>query len=870
MVQMRSASVVNLALFTTLTSLAASGLQANAYPNFAPPSAVPAGTNVRLNGSSNLGALNQALKSGFEQKYANGKVSISNAGTTASIDAVAAGKADIAAIGRPLTDAEKAKGLVAVPVAREKIAVIVGKNNPYKKDFTINQFAKAFRGEAKSWKDLGGSDKPIRFIDRVSTDTRSAFPNYPAFQGKPLASGANAVKLEDENPAATTEKLGADGVSFLPASMASTQKGVRVLTMHGVDPSDKRYPFSQPLYYVYKGAQPNASVQAFLGYAGSGDGQTKIAQSGVKNPIDFNKDAEAGKVAQVPAVAKADAKPDAKAAVKTDAKTDAKPDAKTAKPADVAKVGAEGKPDDKAAGDKTPVTAANAKPEGSAKPEGAAKPAPQGAVANNQIARGSETGNRIPPWLWWLLLPLGLLGLLLWLLPKDEEDDVLPGRATTGDRRSLTGPSITGPKAGSVVGGAVDAVKGTATNLVDGVGDAANAGGAAVVGIGGAIAGAGAAAAARLRGEGNADRRTDDGEWEPGADANLDLGIETPDWNLNADLPDNDPNRLQGLQDRLGDGLDATKDAFGNVIGAGGGAIAGAGAAAAGLGAAAWSRLRGDATPDDSAASDNLAAADWEFEGGLPENDPSSRMADYVDEASATGGSLRDRAKNMFGNAVDQTRDAAGNVMDGTKDMAGNVMDGTGNAFDRVQSATVDLKDGVGDAAGSTSGWLKSLFGKAKDATGDAANAVGDVGMGLKDGVTGVTGAAIGAAAAGVGAVGATVGNAFGVNQGRVVMVPYNSREALVRWDIAEAVRDQLRDQGGTQLVLRLYDVTDMDATDTLLPTFEQFDVDDTIKEQRILIPQRDRTYMTILGYLTRSGGFLEVSRSESVQIPTA
>ncbi|NKB16410.1 MAG: hypothetical protein HC774_05305 [Sphingomonadales bacterium] len=54
---------------------------------------------------------------------------------------------------------------------------------------TIKQFAQLFRGEAKNWKDLGGANTPVRFVDRVSTDTRTAFPNYPAFQGKPLATG---------------------------------------------------------------------------------------------------------------------------------------------------------------------------------------------------------------------------------------------------------------------------------------------------------------------------------------------------------------------------------------------------------------------------------------------------------------------------------------------------------------------------------------------------------------------------------------------------------------------------------------------------------------------------------------------------------
>ncbi|NKB16411.1 MAG: hypothetical protein HC774_05310, partial [Sphingomonadales bacterium] len=217
-------------------------------------------------------------------------------------------------------------------------------------------------------------------------------------------------------------KLGGDGISFLPASMVAGQKDIRVLTMHGVQPTDQRYPFSQPLFYVYKGDQPNAAVQAFLGYAGASAGQGAIGQA-VKNPIDFNKQAEAGKVAQVPAVAKSDpkAKADADAKAKADAAAKAKADADAK-----AKAGADGKTDGKTDGKadgktdgKTPVTSANVP---KAEAETKVEPAKPGAVAQNQIAIGDETGRGvIPPWLWWLLLPLGLLGLLLWLLPKDEE-----------------------------------------------------------------------------------------------------------------------------------------------------------------------------------------------------------------------------------------------------------------------------------------------------------------------------------------------------------------------------------------------------------------------------------------------------------------
>ncbi|MBE9029124.1 substrate-binding domain-containing protein [filamentous cyanobacterium LEGE 11480] len=933
MVQMRSASVVNLALLTTLTTVAAPWVAANAFPSFPQQGTVAGGTNVRIQGSSNLNPLNQSLKKGFEQKYAGAKVSVANQGTAAALNEVAAGKADLAAIGRPLNDAEKAKGLVAVPVGRDKIAIVVGKKNPFKKDLTIKQFAQLFRGEAKTWKAVGGPNNAVRFVDRVTTDTRVAFPNYPAFKGKKLASGATAVKVEDEKPAAMSAKLGANGVSFLPASLLAGQKDIRVLTMHGVAPTDQRYPFSQPLFYVYKGAQPNPAVQAFLGFAGAKAGQSAIAASGVKQPVDFNKQATGAKAAAPAAAkatgdqakadaakAKAKAKAKAAAAAKAQADAKAKTDAKAQADAK-AKAAAKAKADAAAKADAKPPADAKAQADVKAKADAAkaaaaaksgekvatapanapaatkVEPADAGAAASNQIAIGEETGRGIPPWLWWLLLPLGLLGLLLWLLPKDEEDDVLPSRSATGSTTRLGG-----------VGNAVDTAKDT-------VGDAANAGGAAAAGAGAAIAGAGAAAMARLRG--NKDQLDDatpdralDSEWEPGTGDQPEVNIETPDWNLNADesaeVVADDPSWAESAKNAAGDAVDGTKDSLGNVFDAGGAAVAGAGAAAAGLGGAAWSRLRGN--NNDQSADLNAgeaAEAEWEFEGELPSasTEVSSRMADFAPDGNQPdGGNLLDRAKDAVGGAVDGTKDAASNLVDGAKDVTGNtignvqsgldngvsgvtgavagatgaVTEGVGSSIDRVSATSANLTDTAGETAGTTSGWLKSLFGKAKDAAGDATQAAAGVGDKLKDGVTDAAGSVTGTAAAGgaaavagLGAAGAAVGAAMS-GAGRVVMVPYNSREALVRWEMAAAAQTELRQQGGNQLVLRLYDVTDMDSTATDLPTFEQFDVDESAQEQRILIPQRDRTYMTVLGYLTRSGGFLEVSRSESVQIPAS
>jgi phosphate transport system substrate-binding protein len=910
MVKMRDSSVVSLVLLTAIVVGTGNSSPATAYPAFPQADAAAKGATVKIQGSSNITPLNQSLKQGFEKQYAGAKVNIANSSTKVALESVVTGKADMAAIGRPLTEAEKAQGLFAVPVGRDKIAIVVGKNNPYKKDLTITQFAKLFRGEAKNWSELGGAKAPIQLVDRTETDTRRSFPNYPAFQNKAFDSGSTAVKLADENPAAMSAKLGTSGVSFLPASLVASQSDIRVLSMHKVLPTDARYPFSQPLYYVYKGGAagaPNDAVKAFLGYAGTKAGQAAVSSAGIAQAINFNNAAEKVAVAQAEKAAAIAAEGikaatiAAGAGVKAggaDVKTTAL-NAEGAKPAvDPAKTG------------ETKVEAAK----------------PDGAVANNQIAVGDEVGRGIPPWLWWLLLPLGLLGLLLWLLPKDDDDEppLRPAARTdnavgpagsskvttavgkTG-RNALQGVGDAAGRATGAVGdaagrtaGAVSDVAGKATGTVT---DAAKSGGAAAVGIGAAIAGAGAAAIGRFKGQGSSTASSNptptgsaESEWEPGA--NDEFKIDTPDWNINPAesgevVVEESGSWLQGVRDKASDGLDNVKGRAGNVLnrtgdalgdaknagGSTGSTIAGVGAAAAGTGAAAWSVLTGRGESDVQSGATTAGGtpeSNWEFEGGdlpsanldlnLPDVnlDGSPRIVDYAGERT---GNVLDRASGAASGAFNRAKSGVG-------DLAGSATDAAGNVAGQVKSTTANLTGNAANAADGSANWLNKWLGKAKDATEDAASGVSSSATGaadrLKDSIANTGAAAMAAGGAAAAGTGAAIGGVFNNGKSRVVMVPYNSREALVRWELDKTSEDQVRNQGGNQLVLRLYDVTNVDVNSQDLPTFEQFDVDELKKEQRILIPQRDRTYMTVLGYLTRSGGFLELSRSAVVQIPTA
>ncbi|MEO1400754.1 MAG: DUF4912 domain-containing protein [Cyanobacteria bacterium J06635_1] len=240
----------------------------SAATEFTMPDSVPDGTAIKIDGDNSMAAINAALTEQFAQTFNGTEVTAETSGTGPALQAVLDGGIDLAAIGRPLTDEEKAQGLVEIAIARHKIAIFVDPENPYADDLKIAQFGQIFRGEVTDWSELGGTAGPIRFVDRPDTsDTRSAFRNYPVFKSAPFETGATADPVAEDTTDAVVEALGTEGVGYAIADQVTERSDVRILSMHSVMPTDQRYPFSQPLAYVYKGPEPNPAVQAFLGYA---------------------------------------------------------------------------------------------------------------------------------------------------------------------------------------------------------------------------------------------------------------------------------------------------------------------------------------------------------------------------------------------------------------------------------------------------------------------------------------------------------------------------------------------------------------------------------------------------------------------------
>lgn len=247
--------------------------------SFSLPESLPQDTTVKVDGSSSMSQINAALQKRFQEKFAGSNINLASGGTDEALKALSKGDVDLAAVGRPLTDAEKKEGLVAVPLSREKIAIVVGPDNPFKGSLTFAQFAKIFRGEITDWSEVGGTGGKIRFVDRPdSSDTRWALSRYKVFKAANFETGANATQVDRDDTSEVVKALGKDGISYAIASQVIGQDNVRVLAMHDTLPDNPQYPFSQPRGYVYKGT-PTPGVQAFLGFATSEAGQEVIANA---------------------------------------------------------------------------------------------------------------------------------------------------------------------------------------------------------------------------------------------------------------------------------------------------------------------------------------------------------------------------------------------------------------------------------------------------------------------------------------------------------------------------------------------------------------------------------------------------------------
>jgi len=240
-----------------------------------PPTQVAKGTTVKIDGSTSMAAINAVLKRLFTKTFPGTQVLNQAQGSDKGLAALQRGEIDLAALSRPLTVQEQSQGLVAVPVARDTIAIVVGQNNPFQQGLTHRQVMDIFQGKIQNWSQVGGPQAPIQVINRPPVSGTHQFFKAMVLEGGDFGQTPNIKTLTRDATTPMLRELGTQGIGYATASQVGHQSTVRVLPIDGVLPTDPQYPFRRELFYVYQNPI-SAPAQAFLGLAISPQGREAV------------------------------------------------------------------------------------------------------------------------------------------------------------------------------------------------------------------------------------------------------------------------------------------------------------------------------------------------------------------------------------------------------------------------------------------------------------------------------------------------------------------------------------------------------------------------------------------------------------------
>lgn len=107
-----------------------------------------------------------------------------------------------------------------------------------------------------------------------------------------------------------------------------------------------------------------------------------------------------------------------------------------------------------------------------------------------------------------------------------------------------------------------------------------------------------------------------------------------------------------------------------------------------------------------------------------------------------------------------------------------------------------------------------------------------------------------------------------GYGASRIVLLPRDPQWSYCYWDISNEHKEDLRRQGGQQLALRIYDVTDISIEFQRPHSIQEYPCDELAREWYLPIPVSDRDYVADIGYRCADGRWLVLARSAAVRIP--
>ena len=101
-----------------------------------------------------------------------------------------------------------------------------------------------------------------------------------------------------------------------------------------------------------------------------------------------------------------------------------------------------------------------------------------------------------------------------------------------------------------------------------------------------------------------------------------------------------------------------------------------------------------------------------------------------------------------------------------------------------------------------------------------------------------------------------------------IVLELHDPENVHAYWNVVSQDRQQLRQKGGQQFALRLYDVTFIDMDVQKPHSLREYECEESAKELYIPVPMKERDYIVEIGYVTEEGRWLKLIRSTYIHFP--
>lgn len=249
-------------------------------------------STVIMAGSTSMEQFANKAAESFMTRYPEITVTVQFTGSSAGVEAVLTGRADIGNSSRNLKEKETASGAVGHVVAMDGIAVITDTGNRIHA-LTVEQLSALYTGRVRNWQEIGGSDMPVVTVGReAGSGTRSTFEELLGIRD--LCSYANELDSAGAVMARVAATPGAIGY----VSFDILDDTVCALSIDGIEAAAENvetgtYLLWQPYILVTNGElkKQKDSVQKFFAYLWSEEGRQLIGEAGLIVPkrMDYRK-----------------------------------------------------------------------------------------------------------------------------------------------------------------------------------------------------------------------------------------------------------------------------------------------------------------------------------------------------------------------------------------------------------------------------------------------------------------------------------------------------------------------------------------------------------------------------------------------------